>query len=199
VRVATCALVLFSVVVGCSLGGDDGAALEPGDLSGLVLQPADLPPVFRRFDEGRQVMADSPGGSRADPERFGRRDGWKARYHRQGTPRTAGPIVVESRADLFDSSGGAEDDLEAARRDLEEGEVEWQPIDEPGLGDESFAATVVEGGAGSGVRHYHVYWRDANVMAFLNVNGFEQRLALEEVLELARKQERRIETASGGG
>jgi hypothetical protein len=189
-------LVLALLLAGCSVGGGDGAAVEVGELPRLVLQPGDLPRVFRRFDEGRQVIADNPGGSRADPERFGRRDGWKARYHRQGTPQTAGPIVVESRVDLFDSSGGAEDELAAARHDLAEGELEWQPIDEPGLGEESFAATLVDEGAGSGVRHYHVYWRDGNVTAFLNVNGFEQRLALEQVLELARKQERRISTAA---
>jgi hypothetical protein len=41
-----------------------------------------------------------------------------------------------------------------------------------------------------------VYWRDDNVTAFVNVNGFEGRLALEEVLELARKQESRISDAS---
>ncbi len=163
------------------------------ELPRTVLQPADLSRVFIRFDEGRQVMADNPGGSRADPERFGRRDGWKARYRRPGTQQTPGPLVIESRVDLFDSSGGADDDLEAARGDLEEGEVEWQPIDEPGLGDESFAATLVEGA----VRYYQVYWRQDNVMASLNVNGFEGRLALEEVLELARKQEARVASAAG--
>ena len=162
-----------------------------------MLQPQDLPRVFVRFDEGRQVIADNPGGGRSDPTRFGRQDGWKARYHRQGTPRTPGPIVVESRVDLFESASGAEDDLEAARSDLTEGEIEWQPIDEPGLGDESFAATLVEGGDGSGFRYYQVYWRDDNVTAFLNVNGFEERLPLGDVLELARKQEERISTASG--
>jgi hypothetical protein len=190
------AVLVLALLAGCSFGRDDGAAVELGELPRLVLQPADLPGALERFDEGRQVLADNPGGSRADPERFGRRDGWKARYHRPGTSRTPGPIVVESRVDLFESSGGAEDDLEAARRDLQEGELEWRPIDEPGLGDESFAATVVEGGAGSGVRYYQVYWRDANVTAFLNVNGFEERLALGEVLELARKQERRISRAT---
>jgi hypothetical protein len=55
----------------------------------------------------------------------------------------------------------------------------------------------VEGGEGRGVRYYQVYWRDDNVTAFLNVNGFEELLPLEDVLELARKQEERISTASG--
>ena len=183
------------MLAGCSFGGGGNATIELDELPRTVLQPEDLPPVFSRFDEGRQVLADNPGGNRNDRDRFGRRDGWKARYHRSGTPQTAGPLVVESRVDLFESSSGAKDDLQAARDDLTEDELEWQPIDEPGLGDESFAATVVQPGLGEGVRHYHVYWRSDNVTAFINVNGFEGRLALEEVLELARKQDARISEA----
>lgn len=191
-------LVFVLLLAGCSLGGDEGGSVERTKLASLVLQPEDLPPVFDRFDEGRQVMADSPGGSRADPARFGRQDGWKSRYRRSGTARTEGPLVVESRADLFDSSDGAKDELDAARQDLEDGELDWQPIDEPGLGDESFAATLVQGGGTSGVRFYQVFWRQGNVTASLNVNGFEGRLALAEALELARKQEGRISGASSG-
>ena len=191
-------LVLSVLLAGCSFGGEENNAVELGELSSLVLQAEDLPPVFEQFDEGRQALADNPGGGRADPQRFGRQDGWKSRYRRQGTPRTEGPLVVESRADLFDSTGGAEDELEAAREDLEAGALEWEPIDEPGLGDESFAATLVQGGGTSGVRFYQVVWRQANVTASLSVNGFEGRLALAEALELARKQERRISDASSG-
>ena len=189
-------LVLCLLLAGCSFGGDDGGSVEPGELSGLVLQPDDLPREFQRFDEGRQAIADNPGGSRADPQRFGRQGGWKARYRRVGDARAAGPLVVESRADLFDSSGGADEDLAAARRDLEEASLDWQPIDEPGLGDESFAATLVQSGGTRGVRYYLVFWRQANVTASLSVNGFEGRLALSDALELARKQERRIASAA---
>jgi hypothetical protein len=174
------------------MGGDAGRQVELGELSSLVLQPEDLPPVFDQFDEGRQALADSPSASRADPTRFGRQEGWKARYRRSGTQRTEGPLVVESRADLFESVGGAEDELEAARQDLQEADLQWQPIAEPGLGEESFAATLIQGG----VRFYQVVWRQSNITASLNVNGFEGRLALAEALELARKQERRISGAS---
>jgi hypothetical protein len=41
-----------------------------------------------------------------------------------------------------------------------------------------------------------VDWRDDNVTAFGNVDGFEGRLTLEEVLELARKQQGRISKAA---
>jgi hypothetical protein len=189
-------LLLVLLLAGCSLDGDDGSTIGVAKLSGLVLQPEDLPPVFQRFDEGRQVSADDPGGSRSDPQRFGRQEGWKSRYRRSGTPRTEGPLVIESRADLFESSGGAKDELDAARQDLEESDLDWQPIDEPGLGDESFAATFVQGGGTSEVRFYQVVWREDNVTASLNLNGFEGRVALSEALELARKQERRISSAA---
>jgi hypothetical protein len=189
-------LVLVLGLAGCAFDGGGGVTIDLEELPSTVLQPADLSVVFQRFDEGRQVLADNPGGSRSDRDRFGRRDGWKARYHRPGGQQTGGPLVVESRVDLFESSSGAVDDLEAAREDLTDDELEWQPIDEPGLGDESFAATVVEPGLGEGVRHYRVYWRDDNVTAFVNVNGFEGRLTLEEVLELARKQQERISKAA---
>jgi hypothetical protein len=188
------ALLLVLFLAGCSLDGDE-SSITVSDLPRIVLQPADLSPAFTRFDEGRQILVDSPGGRRKDPSRFGRQDGWKARYRRAGSQQTSGPIVVESRADVFKSSAGAKDDLDAARADLEDSELDWQPIDEPGLGDESFAATHVEPGLGTGVRYYQVYWRDSNVMASLSLNGFEGRFPLADALELARKQEKRIAEA----
>jgi hypothetical protein len=174
------------------MGGDGGASIEVAELQKLVLQPDDLPRSFERFDEGRQIAADLPVGARADPARFGRQDGWKARYRRAGTLQTTGPLVIESKADLFDSSNGAKDDFDAARADADESEPEWQPIGEPGLGDESFAATLLEGTQTSGVRFYQVVWREDNATSSLNVNGFARGLTLEDVLELARAQERRI-------
>jgi hypothetical protein len=188
------ALLLVLLLAGCSLSGDE-STIAVSDLPRIVLQPADLSPAFLRFDEGRQIFVDSPGGRRKDPARFGRQEGWKARYRRSGSQRTDGPIVVESRADAFKSSDGAKDDLDAARADLEDSELDWQPIDEPGLGDESFAATHVEPGLGKGVRYYQVYWRDSNVTASLALNGFEGRFPLADALALARKQEKRIADA----
>jgi hypothetical protein len=194
-RPVRAALLLLAILglAGCSLTGDDDgpASIEVADLGKLVLHPEDLPRSFMRFDEGRQIAADLPAGTRADPARFGRRDGWKARYRRGGTIQTTGPLLIESKADLFGSGEGAKDDFDAARAD-----IEWQPIGEPGLGDESFAATLLQGSETSGVRFYQVIWREDNAVASLNVNGFARGLTLEEVLELARAQERRIETVA---
>jgi hypothetical protein len=186
--------LLLVALAGCSLGDDD-ASITRSELERLVLQPDDLPRVFVRFDEGRQISADSPGGRRADRSRFDRIEGWKARYHRPGTARTAGPLVIVSRVDLFESSDGAERDLEAARADLSDREAGWKAIDEPGLGDESFAATFVQEGSRP-VRYYEVFWRDGNATAGLEVSGFEGKLALADGLELAREQQRRIARAA---
>jgi hypothetical protein len=188
VRTAAFILVVLGLA-GCSLTGDDEASIERNELGQLVLQPEDLPRVFVRFDEGRQVSADSPTGRRADPSRFDRIDGWKARYHRPGTSQTAGLLVIVSRADLFDSANGSQKDFETARADLG---ASWKPIDEPGLGDESFAATFIQ----AKVRYYQVFWRDDNATATLDANGFDGKVALEDVLELARKQHRRIARAT---
>lgn len=194
VRTAAFLLALLGLA-GCSLIGGDDASIDRSELPQLVLRADDLPRVFVPFVQGRQVSADSPGGGRADPTRFGRVEGWIARYRRPGAaPQAAGPQVIVSRADLFGSVTGAEDDFEAARGELANGGLGWSPIDEPGLGDESFAATFVQAG---GIRYYQVFWRDDNATATLDVNGFDGKVALEDALELARKQQRRIARASG--
>ena len=109
------ALVLVAAVLaGCSGGSP---TLPASALPRLVLQPGDLPPGLERFDEGRQAKADQPGGARTAADRFGRLGGWKARYRRTGSATVAGPLVVESRTDLFESDDGAKDELEAFSTD----------------------------------------------------------------------------------
>jgi hypothetical protein len=186
------ALLLVLLMTGCMSDSSSGTSRD--ELADLVLQKGDLPPVFELFDEGRQVRADLSTGPRADPTRFGRVEGWKARYRRAGTPQTGGPLVVESRVDLFDSSGGADDELEAHKLEQEEAEG-TRLLRAPVLGDEAFAATLTQPGASSRVRFYLVAWREDDVAASLSVNGFDRKLTLEHALELARKQQRRIQAS----
>jgi hypothetical protein len=188
---------LIMATAGCSLTGGDGRSVDARELENLVLQPTDVPRVFVRFDEGRQARSDLPGGRRADSSRFGREHGWKARYRRGGTPRTPGPLVIESRADLFDAKDGAEDELEATRLDVIEGQVPWQEIDAPDLGDEAIAATFLQGSGAAAVRSYLIAWRDENVAASVLVNGFDRRLVVADAVQLAEKQASRIAAAAG--
>lgn len=164
------------VLAACS-GGEE--RLDVSALRRLVVQPADLPAVFVRFDHGRQVRADTPDWADPEGQRFGRLDGWKARFRRSGTPATKGPLVIESRADVFDSVGGAEDELDAARAALHDST-------DVALGEEAAFSMTVQGD----VRFFTLVWRQANVLATVRANGFE--LERQQVIALARLQERRI-------
>jgi hypothetical protein len=181
------------LLLGCSRGDDPGVA--ESNLPELVLHVSDLSRAWTRFDEGRQVAADAPPGRRADPGRFGRRSGWKARYRRPGSARTRGPLVIESRADLFADAEGAEADLAALAHDLDAtvgGPV--RRIEPPDLGDEAVAATARQGT----VVFYSVAWRQGNVVAALLVNGFVRSLTFADAVRLARRQEQRIAAAAAG-
>ena len=179
--------VALALVAGCR--GSENIPLDK--LPRLVLQPDDVPDLTM-FDEGRQSRADLPPGERGDPHRFGRRGGWKARYRRAGSAETRGPLVVESRADLFASEGGAEADLDSARRALER---EWRRVHSAAIGDGTSAATTTQQAVAGDVRFYTIAWRDNNVTASILVQGFEGKVALEDAVALARKQQKRIDAA----
>ena len=189
---ARIAIALAALAVsGCA---GDSSGLPESALSTVVLQLADLPKPFQQFDEGRQGSAETTGAFRTDPGRFGRVDGWKARYRRPGTASTPGPLVIESRVDLFGDDDGAAKDLEAYRREFEQAVQATRgrllaPLE---LGSEAVGITFRE----DRVRFFRIGWRHANTTALLFVNGFDQRLELNDVLELARKQQRRLEDAA---
>ena len=171
-------------------------------MSTLVLAPGDLPAVWVPFNSGRQVSADAPAGTRSNPQRFGRLDGWIARFRRPGSQKTSGPLVIESRADLFESAGGAERRaVNSEERGRKGDRSASQPLSlsriRPSV-TEAFAATILQKSGGGGipdVRFYLISWRHQNVVASIFVNGFERKLTLAQALDLARAQERRIARA----
>jgi len=168
-------ILAAAVLAGCGVG-DDEKTIGTDRLDDLVLQPDDLTPGFRRI-----FVRD-----------LGALPQLRVRYERAGVRATGGPRLIESTAHVFDSPRRADTRVDRAR-DALKSRRGWHPIDEPGLGGESFAGTFVQGG----VRYYQVVWREANVTAALEVNGLEPRLPLSDVLELARKQQRRIAQAAG--
>lgn len=175
-RTAASALALAALLLAACAGGDE-AGIEASALPRLVLQPADLGPDYRRFDEGKLAAADAPRGL----------TGWKARYRWAGPDDAAVPLVVESRVDLYESSGEAGTELEKLV-----GGLEGETLEAPDVGDGAHAVTFVRPGLSSDVRFYVVAWRDRNVTAAVTVNGFDDRVAAGDALELARKQARRI-------
>jgi hypothetical protein len=173
-------------VAGCT----EGAELVPESaLPRLVLRQADLPPGFVRFDWGPMSQRDLEPGPREDPNRFGRQGGWKARYRRTESQGGAGPMVVESRADVFESEGGAEQDLAAYRTQFRQAVSAGSArlLAEPPIGDGAAAVTFVQAGVRP-VRYITVAWRQGNVTAAILVSGFDGELAVADALALARKQ-----------
>ena len=180
--------LLALVLAGCS---GDSIRVARTDLPNVVLQPADLAGSFEQFDEGRQASADQPEGARAEETRFGRVDGWKSRFRRRGGVEVRGPLVIESRADLFKSSGGAKDELDEIAR---ERAVEPSERD---LGDEAVVVSTTQAGFPRPLRTFVVSWRSANVVATITANGFQGRVNEADALRLARLQQARIAAALG--
>ena len=181
------------MLVAVSVAACESSTTIPSDkLSKLVLSEQDLPAGFASFYSGSQVRLDNQGTVRSDASRYGREGGWIIRLRRSDQTATAGPLVVESRADLFKDSGGAKSDLAAYRvlfsrtsgGDLKNLEVS-------GVGDETLCITFTQAG-GRTLRYYRIAWRYRNATASILVEGFDGELTLADALALARKQEKRI-------
>jgi hypothetical protein len=160
-------------------------------LSTLVLQPADVP-GFSQFGLGAQVTADAHAGPRKDAARFGRLGGWIARYRPADAAVRNGPLVVESRADLFPSASAADQDLDAYNAEYETTVARngGKKLGDPAVGDEARAFSF-----GSGADFFYVVaWRTANSTASVLVEG--SAVTLDDALGLARKQAARLSAAT---
>jgi hypothetical protein len=174
--------LLAAAVAGCMSSGES-AAIDASELETTVLQQEDLPPAFMSFDAGPLQAADQPRGE----------SGWKARYRRSGSPSTRGPIVVESRVDRFDDDSATEESLSAVVERLRNDG--WSAAASPEIGEEGLAFQQREEAA-SAVQYYLVAWRYENVVASVTASGFAGKVTLDEVLGLARAQQRRTEAAA---
>ena len=188
-RVALLALAVALLAGGCGGGGDE-SGYEVDQLEHMVLLQDDL--------EG--AGWDPLRLGRADQERPARRRPLESRALRAprrmegalpapGTRQTVGPLVVESRADVFEDKDGARQDYEAYGSELERAGLMLEPLSD--LGDAGIFATLVD----NGVRFYLVQWRDDNAVASINVNGHEGQVTKEQALDLAQKQLTRMEAA----
>ena len=181
-------------------GGSSQPALTTSSLRPLVLQPAQMQ-SYAQFDAGRQSRTDLHRGPRGDATRFGRIGGWKARYKRAGgTATTAGPLLVESRADAFRSGGGAKKDLAAYADEWKQtvtaaGATAAAYFAVSGLGDEARGVDLVQGPRATGQRLIVVAWRRGPVTASVSAMGLASKLTRAPVVALARKQDAAVERA----
>ena len=181
------------MLVAVTVAACESSTTIPSDkLSKLVLSEQDLPAGFASFYSGSQVRLDNQGTVRSDASRYGREGGWIIRLRRSDQTATAGPLVVESRADLFKDSGGAKSDLAAYRvlfSRTSGGDLKTLVVS--GVGDETLGITFIQAG-GRTLRYYRIAWRYRNATASILVEGFDGELTLAEALALARKQDKRI-------
>jgi len=182
------AVLLVLVLAACG-----GARTIPAtNLDKLVLQQADVGPVFAAFNSGAQAQLDNQGTGRSDPSRYGREGGWIARFHRPGSAATKGALVVESRIDLFRSGDGAKKDLRAYRALFAAAPgSHLRPLQPSGLGDEATGVTFVQVG-GATIRFFRIAWRYRNATASVTVEGFDQKISVNDATALARKQQARL-------
>ncbi len=99
--------------------------------------------------------------------------------------------MIESRADLFDSDGGAKDEVDAIRG--ERGTV----ASDRNIGDETLLTSTTQPGFPRPLRIVTVTWRTGNVVASVTVNGFQGRVREQGAFRLARLQQVRIVAAAG--
>jgi hypothetical protein len=188
-RILLLGLVAFGLA---ACGGSSVRTVGAAQLSSLVLGSKDVGSAFASFNNGPQVSLDNAGTVRADPQRYGREGGWIARYHRGGSPSTLGPLVIESRADVFKDTAGAKTDLRAYSDVLNQ-MPGARPVSLPGptVGEAAVGVTFVQASS-KPLRFYRLAWRDRNVTASVLLEGFNGKLHLDQALALARKQERLI-------
>jgi hypothetical protein len=172
---------------------DSGSTIATSKLSQLVLTEQDMP-GFTSFSKGPQVRLDNQGTVRADGSRYGREGGWIIRLRPADSTKTAGPLVVESRADLFKTSDGAKSDLAAYRVLFSRLSGEHTEIAVPGLGQDAVGVTFTQPGSRT-LRFFRIAWRSQNVTASITVEGFDGQVSQDDALALAHKQEKRIEGA----
>jgi len=182
---------LAVAVLALAACGGSSDAISVQSAPKLVLQRDALGPEWTQFDAGKQVMADRPAGPRFDTTRFGRIGGWKSRFRRSGSSATEGPLVVESRLDLFKDAKGAAQDYIAYLAEY----ATWVAHPVADLGDEARSFTSTTGSGQFKVRYYAIAWRERNATASVSANGFDGKLELDEVLRLARAQQRAMAKA----
>jgi hypothetical protein len=183
------AICLAVALTGC---GSSGSTIPIESLNKLVLKPQDLGRQFQQFAGGKQGHLDNQA-PREDPTRYGREGGWIARFNRSGNTKTPGPLVVESRADLFKSSDGAKADLRAYRELFASPDLSQRSaVNVPKIGDEAIGQTFVQPGA-KPLRFYRIAWRYLNATAAVTVEGFDGNVHAADAIALARKQQRRLQ------
>ena len=183
-------MALSALLVACDTSS---GTIPSSKLSQLVLSESDLP-GYSSFYKGAQVQLDNQGTNRSNAQRFGREGGWIIRL-RPDDARTTGPLVVESRADLFKDAVGAQADFSAYQALLKGAPSSGHSVVAVSeLGQETIAVTFIEAG-GRPIRFYEIAWRERNATGSVTVEGFDGSITKDQAVALATKQESHMKGA----
>ena len=122
---------------------------------------------------------------------------WESKFKRVSFA-GPGPYVIVSRAELFKTANVATKQLDDFRSVIQQSPRfagHGVRMSAPDVGEEAIAITALQGKGARTLRFVSVIWRDRNVMASLSGNGFAQTMSVDDVLALARSQDRHIHDA----
>jgi hypothetical protein len=190
------AAVAVFVVVALASGGcgdSSGENLSENELAKLVVQPSDVPRLSR-FQNEREIMSQQSPVLGRDPHRFGRQNGWVARYRR---PRGSnGPLILASGVDMFAKRSGASDFFGKVTKVNEANAAGsgMKSADGDDLGDERQVLATPSGRPGS-VRFVLAVWRTGRFVGSISASGYSGRISSDDVVALAKRADRRLATA----
>lgn len=190
--VVACGVSLL--VLGCSPGPSSQQVSGPAQR--LVLSLAQIPYPGFEVESGsthagvysNQRLAGKDKTLLRELERAGRRSGYERDFSRAVSPvQAVGPVVIESSASLFSTSSGAGKGLTLLGGQLHaEGAT---PISTGKLGDVALGYVALKQLNGTSYASYTVAWRQANVVAAIQIEGNSATLDIQYALNLAKVQE----------
>jgi hypothetical protein len=181
-------LTLVAVVLagGCARA-EAPTTVSPDRLRDVVLQAEDVP-GFRRSDGGPPRVSPDPGRP------VGTRDAWRVGF-RSRTTVIEGVFLIEAEAEAFPDYTAAH---RAFRRLI--GKVDAHDL-LTGLPTTRVPAPPIGVEARAWTAHLEpmtvasVVWRSGNVLSWIALHGPDRNEAMQTVIELAKRQDARIEAA----
>ncbi|MDP8956118.1 MAG: hypothetical protein M3N24_04060 [Actinomycetota bacterium] len=185
-KIAIALLLICAVASACT-----GSTLISSErASSLVLQPGDVPPGLARFDFGPENPQGRPFAGNREA---GLRAASVARYRQVDPSDTEGPVVVESRAEVFAGKDEASAQLE---RKISAAAPRGRPVSVPKIGDQTVARTFTQRATPVDARFFVIVWQHVNAVGLITVQGFDGNVQLRDAVSLALAQQRRMARAS---
>ncbi|NNM96878.1 MAG: hypothetical protein HKL89_04655 [Candidatus Dormibacteraeota bacterium] len=191
---ATCSVAVL--LGGC---GTAPAHLIKAPLKDLVLTLSEIPYPGFVVEHGsssagyysNQRTAGKNGGLLRKLQSAGREEGYEADFNRSQSPQQAvGPVVIESSASIYRSATGAGQGLRlVGAQALAAGGT---AVSTGKVGDQALGFMEVRQFEGTSYEAYIVAWRQANVVAAIQVEGNAATLDIQYAISLATIQQRQL-------